>query len=256
MTMALALVTPPAAEPISLAEAKRHLEEEQTHNDVLITALITKARQIAEAKQGRALLTQTYDLWLDAWPDKDYIALPMSPLQSVTYVKYYDTADNEYEFAVTDYFVDDKSLRGRVHLGYSKTWPSLTLRPINGIVVRFVVGYAAYSGTVSTAGVAVTRVSGDLFNTAWTAGTVIVINKVPYVVASVTSGSALTLEATAGTQSGVVYKANDVPQTTRQAMLMLIAHFYENREAVLVGSISRRMDFVDILFGADEVVRV
>lgn len=34
-----------------------------------------------------------------------------------------------------------------------------------------------------------------------------------------------------------------VPQSIKQAMLLLVSHWYENREAVLVGTISKQIDF-------------
>ena len=60
------------------------------------------------------------------------------------------------------------------------------------------------TGVVDTNGTAVTRVSGDLFNTAW-AQHLININGVDYAVASVTNTGSLTLHASAGVQTGVAY---------------------------------------------------
>lgn len=60
-----------------------------------------------------------------------------------------------------------------------------------------------YEGTVNTAADAVSWVSGDKFGS-W-AGKIIIINALPYTVLSVTNETSLTLTATAGTQSGVVY---------------------------------------------------
>ena len=37
--------------------------------------------------------------------------------------------------------------------------------------------------------------------------------------------------------------ASDVPQKVKQAMLLLVGHWYEQREAVLVGSISKEIEF-------------
>jgi uncharacterized phiE125 gp8 family phage protein len=37
--------------------------------------------------------------------------------------------------------VDTKSEPGRVSLAYSKSWPTTTLRPINGVCVEFEAGY-------------------------------------------------------------------------------------------------------------------
>lgn len=38
-------------------------------------------------------------------------------------------------------------------------------------------------------------------------------------------------------------EASDVPQTVKQAMLLMIGHWYENRETVLVGSIGKQIEF-------------
>lgn len=46
--------------------------------------------------------------------------------------------------------------------------------------------------------------------------------------------------------------AANVPQEIKQAILLLVAHWYENREAVLVGSISKATEFaVNALLGID-----
>jgi hypothetical protein len=72
-------------------------------------------------------------------------------------------------------------------------------------------GCAPFTGTVNTSGTAVTWESGSQFVTgsAWV-GLTITINGVPYVVASVSSATSLTLTATAGTQTGVAYSAGAV----------------------------------------------
>ena len=141
--MALKLITPPATEPVTLEEAKVHLKVNHMESDGQINDLIASSREYCEGFHNRAYITQTFDLWLDSWPDKDYIRIPRPPLQSVTYVKYYGTDNTEYIMTDTGYFVDDKNEPGRVALAYSKTWPTVTLRPVNGVVVRFVAGYGA-----------------------------------------------------------------------------------------------------------------
>ncbi len=224
-------------------EAKNHLRVSGTDEDGTIAAILTAAwKYCEEVLLHRALLPQTWDLWLDEFPDEDYIEIPRPPLQSITSIKYYGTDDTEYTMTATDYFVDTKSEPGRVSLAYGKTWPSTVLRPINGVVVRFVAGYTGYSGTVTTAGTAVTKASGDNFNTAWTPGKTIVINDVVYRIASVGSTSALTLAATAGTQgTAVAYSTNDVPEPIKQMILLLLGDWYENRENS--GTIPQQIQF-------------
>ena len=50
---------------------------------------------------------------------------------------------------------------------------------------------------------------------------------------------------------------NDVDRTARQSILMLIAHWYDNRGTVIVGAVSKEMEFaVHALLGPDRVVSV
>ncbi len=133
--------------------------------DDMLNALITATREYAESYQRRVYITQTWELTLDRWPGRgtnnsgyvynrhhvayvpaiSYITVPLPPLQSVTSIKYYGTDDMEYTMDAADYFVDTKNAPGRIALAYSKVWPTTTLRPVNGIVVRFVAGYGAAS---------------------------------------------------------------------------------------------------------------
>lgn len=226
--IALKLITPPAREPLSLALAKLHLRQDGTDDDNLIAGLITAARVYCEGFQNRAYLEQTWDYWLDAWPPKDEIEIPLPPLQSVASVKYYGNDDTEYTLAATEYDVDDKGFAGRVVLKDSKSWPSVTMRPSNGIVVRFVAGYETYSSTVSTSATAVTKTAGDTFSTTWPAGKLVTINDATYRLASVESTTGLTLAATAGVQTGVAFLADDVPETFIQAMILQLKLLYDD----------------------------
>jgi uncharacterized phiE125 gp8 family phage protein len=81
--MSLQLLAPPAAEPVTLAEAKAHLKLDTSDEDALVAALITAARARAEWHTGRAFVTQRWRLRLDAWPQQGVIELPLPPLVSV-----------------------------------------------------------------------------------------------------------------------------------------------------------------------------
>ena len=169
--MALVLKTEPAIEPISTAEAKLHLRVDGTDEDSLIASLIVAARGDAETITRRALITQTWELVLDAWPAKDWFEIPLPPLQSVTSIKYTDSDGDEHTFDASNYVVDTDSEPGRVRLVDTADWPTVDLYPLSAIRVQFVAGYGS-----------------------------------------------------AGTS---------VPMRIRQAMYLMIGHYYENREAVI-----------------------
>lgn len=162
-------------------------------DDTLLTGLIQAAREYAEGYQNRALCTQTWELVLDDWPNDKYVEIPKPPLQSVTDIKYKDTAGVEATWAVTNYIIDIDSFLGRVVLAYGCSWPTTSLYPVGGIRIRFVAGYGL---------------------------------------------------------------AASVPQTTKMALLLLIGHWYEQREGVSERPMSEVPFAVKALLGMNRVVPV
>lgn len=140
----LTLVTPPATEPITLADAKLHLREDNAGQDALITTLITAAREYVEQRTTRALVTQTWDVYYGKFPRDGVMFLPKAPLASVTTVKYRDGSNVEQTLAATDYDTDTSALPGRVSLVANRTWPTTYVRP-QAVTVRIVAGYGAAS---------------------------------------------------------------------------------------------------------------
>jgi uncharacterized phiE125 gp8 family phage protein len=140
MPRALTLQTAASVEPITTAEAKEHLRILGSDEDTYVDTAIAAARQTFEDLSGRALITQTWDLWLDTWPSSDYIVVPRPPLQSVTSIVYYDEDDAESTFASTNYLVDGDLKPGRIILNSGASWPTDSLRPRHSIRVRFVAG--------------------------------------------------------------------------------------------------------------------
>jgi hypothetical protein len=157
----LALVAPPATMPLTLEEAKQHLrlDAADTADDALVATLVRAATAAAERFTGRALLAQTWDLFLDRWPPgaeeplwegrrigadlvphPRAIALPLPPLRAVVHVKTYDDADAATTWDAANYFVDTASAPGRLALRGGRAWP-LPGRTANGIEIRFDAGY-------------------------------------------------------------------------------------------------------------------
>jgi uncharacterized phiE125 gp8 family phage protein len=143
MSRSLKIFTQPAAEPLSLAEAKTHLglPNETLPDDTYISALITAARRHCENVLGRALITQTWDLCLDGFPaDDGRIELARPPLQSVTWLKYKSAAGILTTMDAAQYIVDCNCEAGRIALAYGKSWPAV-YDEIQAVQIRFVCGY-------------------------------------------------------------------------------------------------------------------
>jgi uncharacterized phiE125 gp8 family phage protein len=138
----LKLVTPPTTLPVSLTEAKLHLREQSTDQDDLITVFLKAATQYvdgAEGFLGRALIDQTWDYFLDAFP-AGAIRLPLPPLIEVIGVFYRDAAGAELELAAANYAVADISDAGIVTLAASQSWPA-TNGAADAVRVRFRAGF-------------------------------------------------------------------------------------------------------------------
>lgn len=135
------LVTGPATEPITLAEAKQQCKITHTNEDALVANYIVAARQAAEDHMARGLITQTWKLMLQDWAE--IVWLPMAaPLQSVTTVKYYDTDGAQQTLGSTVYTVDVVSRPGRLTRAPNQSWPSLQAdRHVGRIEITYVVGF-------------------------------------------------------------------------------------------------------------------
>lgn len=132
------VVESPAKEPLTLAEAKDHLNELEDLHDNKIDQLIKSAREEAEQQTGRACITQTLQVTLDQFVDE--IELPMPPLRSVVSITYVDPDGAVQTLDPGVYRVDITSTPGRVTLAYGKAWPE-TLRVTSAITIEFIAGY-------------------------------------------------------------------------------------------------------------------
>ncbi len=127
----------PSVEPVSLSEAKTHLRVTIDDDDTYITALIKAARQYVENYLSRALITQTWKLYLDYFPDE--IVIPRPPFQSAT-ITYVDTDGATQTATGTIYTVDTDSEPGLIYEAYDQNWP--TTRTVNkAVTVTFIGGY-------------------------------------------------------------------------------------------------------------------
>jgi uncharacterized phiE125 gp8 family phage protein len=126
-----------------------HKYSSDTTEDTILTALIKAAREHVEAITRRALITQTWDIWLPEFPCSDSIKLPFGRLQSVTSLSYKDSDGTETTMTpTTDYLVDTESDPGHIVLPYAGAWPSFTAYPYNPVRCRFICGYGVAGSNV------------------------------------------------------------------------------------------------------------
>lgn len=138
--MNLRIITPPSIEPVSLTEAKLHLRETQSEQDSQISALIQAAREYAENYTRRALLPQTLELRLEAWPSGSCIRLPMPPCISVDSIYYLDSDGALQLLDPSVYELDLYSEPARLQPAWDQFWPA-TRGGLGAIRVRYQAGY-------------------------------------------------------------------------------------------------------------------
>ncbi len=151
------LVQAPAAEPLSLLDAKLHLRVDVADDDALIAALITSTRLYAESYLRRCLVSQSWKLVIDSFPGPTMIGIPWgkpftlpahaiilekSPVQAISAINYTAMDGTVQTMPPADYVVDDTSEPCRITPVFGQIWP-IPLPQIGAVELGFVSGYAA-----------------------------------------------------------------------------------------------------------------
>lgn len=131
-----------AASPLTLQEACSALRLEQGMDDAAVNSALEAATGYLEAAHGISCVApgagSSHEDYFDDWPNlSEGIRLRRSPVSSVEFVRYVDSANVENTFS-------DWTLRGGViWLWHGKTWPTRILRTEgSSITVRYRAGYA------------------------------------------------------------------------------------------------------------------
>ena len=144
--IALALKTAPALEPVSYAEASTWLRLPNDTDVDVVTAMLAAARQKVETDTGRVLITSSWYLYLDRFPE-DGIRVPIEPLLTVASIKTTSSAGVQSTVTASNYQVDIVSSPPRIVLSDTGSWPS-DLRLTQAIVVEVTAGYGALASAV------------------------------------------------------------------------------------------------------------
>jgi len=202
--------------------------------DDYLTALIVAARRSAEKFQRRAFIAQTWELWLDKWPEKGYIEIPLPPLQAPAVIAGSFVIGTVYRI-----------------LSIGNTDFTLIGASANIVGVVFTATGAGIGTGTATASVIIKYYVTDDTEYFMGAGNYFVDTKSepgrvalnygkiwPSTTLRPANGICVTFEA------GYGDAATDVPQEVIRAMLLLISHWYENREPVSVtGAVPKEMPF-------------
>ena len=143
--MSIALITPPTTQPVSLAETKIHLKQEEDADDSLIRGLIRAATLKAQNVTKRQFIEATYESRFDRFPVE--FLLPRPPLLSVVSIKYIDVDGNEQTYDSDNYSVDTFQTIGRVVLKSGESWPSVD-DEINVVRIQWKAGYGTKQSDV------------------------------------------------------------------------------------------------------------
>lgn len=147
----LTLTTPPAAEPVDAAALRTHSRIDSTDEDAYLLALAKSAREWVETYLGRQLITATWTMTMDAFPEDGIIEVPRPPLQAISSLKYYDADRVQQTFAAANYHVHayegQAAPMGSIELISGAAWPTLYLGK-GAIQIAFTAGYGDDAGEV------------------------------------------------------------------------------------------------------------
>ena len=153
--MALHVLTPPGAEPVSLEAARAFLRRSGTEDDALIGDLIASARASIEAATGLALITQSWRETLDVWPRArlsacgQAVRLARAPLISIEAVRVRDVNGALTVWDPAEYRVEPGE-PGRLIATLPFTLPQPDRAP-GGIEIDFTAGFGATAESVPAA---------------------------------------------------------------------------------------------------------
>ncbi len=220
------LITPPVTTPITLSEAKAQLRLEAafTADDNYIISLIGVATAYAESYCNRRLITQTWEKSFESWADVELILF--GQLQEIVQIIWLDEDGLSDTLSTDDYIVTGIATdEGRIEFDDDAD-PSTDLYQVNPIQIRYIVGY--YQGEV------------------WVAETVQAVGD--KVIADNGLIAKCTVEGTTGASAPVwpatigetvvdgtatwTIIGQAVPGMIKQAILILVTYYYENREPV------------------------
>lgn len=188
------LLSAPASEPVTVDEAKTHLRVDYSDDDAYISALISAAREVVEGRLRRSVFQQTWKLTLDQFP------YPAGTLTS-------SPSEKDAYLFPTQYLAQ-----------YAIELPRTKVQSVSSIVFTntddtdVTLDSSLYFVDTNSEPARIVPSGGSTW---------------PYV-------STYRPGSIAATFVAGEWDVDTVPYSIKQAMLLLIGHWYANREAVTV----------------------
>lgn len=127
----LRVVAPPDSDPVTVAEAKKHMRVEHDEEDEVIAGMVGAATEYIEKQIGRALVSRDYEL--SCYDIERLDRLPIAPVQQVLSLTYYSPTDGVLDAQADDFTLVSALDRPRVRFGGHVT--------NRDVVIRFRAGY-------------------------------------------------------------------------------------------------------------------
>lgn len=140
--MSLKLITPPTQLALSVAEAKAQVRVLASAEDALIERYLHTAQGFCEQVcGGRAIMPQTWELTLDAFPEA--FELTRVPAASIASIKYWDEAGAQTTLDPLAYTLDNADEIGLSYVVPAYEFPSwpTARRQVNAVALRYVAGW-------------------------------------------------------------------------------------------------------------------
>lgn len=133
-----------ATAPVTVAEVKADLRIEHALEDAKIADLIATATAMAGAPDGitgKSLVTETWALSVPRADSYGRICLPVTPVQSITTITYFDADNAPQSLTVGDFYLYGNEDSAYIELKEG-SWPTVYNRR-DAVTVTFVTGYGA-----------------------------------------------------------------------------------------------------------------
>lgn len=157
----------PTVEPVSLSEIKQHLRVDGADEDAYLTALITAGREMLCRLLSKSLITETWTLTLDDWPQDGaaddwwegvregpismlaarFVAVERAPFIAIQSVALLDEDNASTAWASAGWYATKHHSFGRLHPKRGHVFPP-RLRDWGGIVITFTAGYGPTAADV------------------------------------------------------------------------------------------------------------